>query len=89
MAEGKSWRDRCNPLYLPLVTVFPLDGWLLVKSHPFSGVEISLYIVGIFFPVFAGAVEIDDEARKHQVYGYIYLASALIFASLGLSMWLL
>lgn len=86
--QKKKWEDRLNPLYFPLFTAIPVEGWLTLKPSPFSDVDITLYIIGVLFLVFAGTVETNSEEGKHRALGYIYLVSALLFGSLGLFKWL-
>ncbi|WLR47835.1 hypothetical protein LC065_00615 [Halobacillus litoralis] len=86
--QKKKWDDRLNPLYFPLFTAIPAESWLTLKPSPFSGVEVTLYIIGVLFLIFAGAVETNSEEGKHRTIGYIYLLSALIFGSIGLFKWL-
>ncbi|WP_202410095.1 hypothetical protein [Halobacillus litoralis] len=86
--EKKKWDDRLNPLYFPLFTAIPVEGWLTLKASPFSGVEVTLFIIGVLFLAFAGAVETNSEEGKHRAIGYIYLLSALLFGSIGLFKWL-
>ncbi|WP_231622377.1 hypothetical protein [Halobacillus karajensis] len=86
--QKKKWEDYLDPLYLPLFTAFPIEWWLLLKKPPFSAIEITLYIIGILFFVFSGAVETNSEEGKSQLFGYIYLISALLFASISLFRWL-
>ncbi|RDY72079.1 hypothetical protein ACJA3J_04615 [Halobacillus sp. SY10] len=86
--QKKKWEDRLNPLYFPLFTAIPVEGWLTLKPSPFSDVDITLYIIGVLFLVFAGTVETNSEEGKHRALGYIYLVSALLFGSIGLFKWL-
>ncbi|MBN9655714.1 hypothetical protein J0K78_15680 [Halobacillus sp. GSS1] len=86
--QKKKWDDFLNPLYFPLFTAIPVEGWLTFKPSPFSGVEITLYIIGVLFLIFAGTVETNSEEGKHRAFGYLYLVSALVFGSMGLFRWL-
>ncbi|MGP4075373.1 hypothetical protein [Halobacillus sp. K22] len=86
--EKKGVGEWINPLYLPLVTAIPIDGWLILKTEPYAGVELSMYIIAILFLIFSGAVETNQEEVKHRVFGYIYLVSALLFGAVGLILWL-
>lgn len=88
MEDKKSVRDKWfDPLYFPLWTVGPVEVWLLFHTPPLSAVEASSYIVGILFLIFSGAVETNSEEWKHQVFGYIYLISALLLSSIGIFRW--
>lgn len=87
--QKKTWNDKLNPLYFPLFTAFPIGGWLLFKSPPMTGVEITLHIITFLFLIFSGVVETNSEEGKEQAFGYIYLISALIFGGLSLFRWLI
>jgi hypothetical protein len=87
--KKKAWDHILNPVYFPLLTAFPIGGWLLFKSPPITGVEITLHIITFLFLVFSGAVETNSEEGKQRIFGYIYLLSALIFGGISLFRWLI
>ncbi|MBN8235999.1 hypothetical protein JF544_12105 [Halobacillus kuroshimensis] len=77
-----------GPLLLPLWTAIPVEVWLLLKKPPFSGVEVTMVIMGILFLVFAGTVETAAEEPGSRVFGFLYLLAAVFFAAAGLYRWL-
>ncbi|MBH0231194.1 hypothetical protein [Halobacillus yeomjeoni] len=82
------FRNIGQPLYIPLFTAFPVGVWMILKKTPWTGIDISLYLLVILFLIFTGVVETEEGDKKQLFFGYVYLLAGGLFGVVGLIKWL-